>query len=170
MSRFPPKCAVCRERRVEPTTEDYRVTVDHDGRSYDLTIPNLELLKCRACGNRILPDAAGERINEALRQAAGLLSPAEIKEYRAALGLTQKELADRLRIAEATLSRWETGAQIQQRGYDILLRLFFDLAAVREHLSEPKPRSSGLENRKLQVSGPTSRRKKPDGSKNKKRA
>ena len=137
MSRFPLKCAVCRERRVELVKEHYEVKVDHDGRSYDLSIPDLELLKCGSCGNRILPYEAGERVNEALRQAAGLLAPKEIKEHRLALGLTQKELAETLRIAEATLSRWETGAQIQQRGYDVLLRLYFDIPAVRERLAAP---------------------------------
>ena len=56
------------------------------------------------------------------------------------LGLTQKQLADKLGLAEATLSRWETGAQIRQRSLDKLLRLFFDLAMVQEALSGvPQP-------------------------------
>lgn len=147
MSRYPLKCAECRERRVVLVREPYETTIDHDGRSYALSILDLDLLKCEACGNRILPDAAGERVNEALRQAAGLLAPGEIKQRRLALGLTQKDLADRLRIAEATLSRWETGAQIQQRGYDILLRLFFELPAVRDHLALQKTSGRVAEHR-----------------------
>ena len=48
--------------------------------------------------------------------------------------LTQKLLADHLGIAESTLSRWETGAQIQQRAFDKLLRLYFDVPEARRHL------------------------------------
>ena len=48
-----------------------------------------------------------------------------------ALGLTQKQLATRLHLAESTLSRWETGAQIQQRAMDLLLRMFFEIPQVR---------------------------------------
>jgi DNA-binding transcriptional regulator YiaG len=48
---------------------------------------------------------------------------------------TQKELAVQLAVAEATLSRWETGGQIQQRAMDKLLRLFFGLPAVRVALA-----------------------------------
>jgi transcriptional regulator with XRE-family HTH domain len=52
------------------------------------------------------------------------------------LGLTQKELAERLQIAEATLCRWETGRQIQQRLSDLALRLYFDLPGVRQYSEE----------------------------------
>jgi hypothetical protein len=34
-------------------------------------------------------------------------------------------LAAHLGVAKETVSRWETGGQIQQRGYDLLLRLYF---------------------------------------------
>ncbi len=42
-----------------------------------------------------------------------------------------------LQIAEATLSRWETGAQIQQRSLDKLLRGFFGIEALRRFLGMP---------------------------------
>jgi hypothetical protein len=41
-----------------------------------------------------------------------------------------------LRIASATVSRWETGAQIQQRALDLLMRLFFGLSEVRSALAD----------------------------------
>ena len=49
------------------------------------------------------------------------------------------------RSSAETLSRWETGAQIQQRGFDLLLRLYFALPAVREYLApeeSPEPVSA----------------------------
>jgi hypothetical protein len=43
-------------------------------------------------------------------------------------------LADLLGVAVFTLSRWETGAQIQQRSLDRFLRAFFKLPELREAL------------------------------------
>ena len=56
---------------------------------------------------------------------------------RESLGLTQKQLANLLRVADATVSRWETGGQIQQRSMDLLLRAFSDIPALRQYLGMP---------------------------------
>ncbi|WP_255487509.1 type II TA system antitoxin MqsA family protein [Paludisphaera rhizosphaerae] len=125
----------CRERQMRRTTIDrYETTVDHDGRSYSLTLKDFEVLQCANCGAIALDDSADDRISAALREAAGLLQPAEIVENRKRLGLTQKQLAYHLRIAESTLSRWETGGQIQQRAMDALLRVFFESPHARSIL------------------------------------
>jgi putative zinc finger/helix-turn-helix YgiT family protein len=114
---------------------DYSVEMDHDGRSYTITIPQLEVLECESCKNRVLTDDAHKRIANALRREASLLTPEEIRASRETLGLTQKQLATYLKVAESTVSRWETGGQIQQRAMDLLLRLFFGLHEVRLALS-----------------------------------
>ena len=57
-------------------------------------------------------------------------------------GLTSNDVVDTaqaLQIAEATLSRWETGAQIQQRSMDRLLRAFFDLEPLRTYYGITAP-------------------------------
>ena len=125
----------CRERRVRRTIlEHYATSADHDGRSYDLVLDHLDVLRCENCGAIVLDESANTRISDALRRAAGLLLPAEINAARNALGLTQKQLAAQLRIAESTLCHWETGAQIQQRAMDGLLRVFFQSAEARSIL------------------------------------
>jgi transcriptional regulator with XRE-family HTH domain len=43
-------------------------------------------------------------------------------------------LAERLGVAEETISRWETGALIQSRAMDNLLRVYFANADVRAAL------------------------------------
>jgi putative zinc finger/helix-turn-helix YgiT family protein len=63
-----------------------------------------------------------------------LLSPEEIRRSREKLGLTQKQFAALLGVGEATVSRWETGAQIQQRAMDRFLRLCFASPAAVELL------------------------------------
>jgi putative zinc finger/helix-turn-helix YgiT family protein len=133
---FPWKCGNCRERAVNLATVAYTVEEDHDGRTYTVTVPDLQTPRCDRCGELVLDDAANRQISAALRQQLGLLTPQEIRQGREALGLTQRQMANQLGIAEATLSRWETGGQIQQRALDRLLRLFFTFAEVREALAD----------------------------------
>jgi putative zinc finger/helix-turn-helix YgiT family protein len=128
----------CRERAVSPTTvPSYPVEMEHDGRKYSFSVPNLDVLQCQNCREIILDDSANDRIFDALRVSAGLLTPAEIRQNRDALGYTQQQLADYLRISMFTLSRWETGAQIQQRAMDALLRVFFQSNEARRILGVP---------------------------------
>ncbi len=134
MVPFPRKCPNCRERRLDFVTETYEAELEHDGRKYKIAIPKLLLLACSACGNRILPDEADSQVSDELRRLAGLLSPSEIRANRDKLHLTQVQLARDLEIAEETLLKWETGAQIQQRAFDRLLRAYFDLPTLRAYL------------------------------------
>ncbi len=134
MKAHPWKCGTCFERAVFPATlASYHARLDHDGRSYELELIDHHVFKCTRCGAVQLDDEAEDRLTQALRAAAGLLDPAVIRARREALGLTQKALANLLKIAESTLSRWETGAQIQQRVMDRLLRAFFDLEPLRDY-------------------------------------
>jgi putative zinc finger/helix-turn-helix YgiT family protein len=133
--RQPPwKCRNCGEVKVCPVILDYSTEMDHDGRTYHLNIPKLELSECEVCKNQTVPDASFERIVDALRLEAKLLTPAKIKGKRKRLGLTQEQLADCLGVAKETVCRWETGGQIQQRAMDKLLRAFFDVPQLRKYL------------------------------------
>jgi putative zinc finger/helix-turn-helix YgiT family protein len=132
---FSTKCSKCGQRAVALATVPYTVQIDHDGRKYTVTVPDLVVPRCGNCGNLVLHDAADQRINAAFREQAGLLSPEQLRQHRLALGLTQQELADRLGVAVSTLSRWETGAQIQQRSLDRFLRAFFVLPELRQALA-----------------------------------
>lgn len=127
------KCPNCHKPTVDMVVAEYSADVEHDGRPYSLIIPDLLMRVCSECGNRALDRESSDRITVALRQAAGLLSPERIRSNRTKLQLTQKELAEHLGIAEATLSRWETGSQIQQRAFDQVLRLFFEVPEARKY-------------------------------------
>lgn len=132
------RCISCRERAVAPTVlPTYTTELEHDGRSYTVSVKNLPVLQCENCKAIVLGDDANTAISAALRREAGLLSPEEIRANRERLGLTQKQLAQYLRISESTLSRWSTGAQIQQRAMDALLRVFFLSAEARLILAGP---------------------------------
>lgn len=135
MKPFPWKCASCAQRAVGPETlATYTATLEHDGRSHEVGIRDLAAYRCGNCGDIVFDDAAEERLYDALREKVGLLAPAEIRARREGLGLTQKQMAAALRLSESTISRWETGGQIQQRAMDLLLRAFFDLPALRSYI------------------------------------
>ena len=133
---FPWKCGHCRERAVQPAMMAYTTEAEYDGRTYTVTVPELKVPRCQSCGELVLDSAANRQITEALRQHLRLLTPGQIRTNRETLGLTQRQLASHLGIAEATLSRWETGGQIQQRALDRLLRLYFSSPSVRATLAD----------------------------------
>ena len=140
MRPFPWKCGKCRERAVNQVVlESYSADLEHDGRKYLVTVTNFPVAQCENCKTLILDDAANRRLSDALRSAAGLMQPSEIRRRREALNLKQKDLANFLQISEFTLSRWETGAQIQQRAMDAFLRVFFQCPEARRMLARPKP-------------------------------
>lgn len=134
---FPWKCGRCRQREVYPTEGEYTTEFVHDGCSHTVTVPSLRTFRCRNCGEVVLDVEANKQIGESFRRQAGLLTPEEIRQQRTNLGLSQEELAERLSVAEATLSRWENGWQIQQRCLDKLMRLFFELPQARQFLGLP---------------------------------
>jgi DNA-binding transcriptional regulator YiaG len=107
------------------TKISYDAEVRHDGRLYTFTIPDLEIPVCQACGKRVFTEKVDDQISAALRSYLHLLTPEKMREALGRVNLTQKVAAERLGIAEATLSRWLNNTQIQTRAMDNLLRVFF---------------------------------------------
>lgn len=136
---FPWRCRHCGKPEVFSGKTDYSAEVRHDGRLHTFAVLNLELPICRSCGEKVFTESADRQINAALRSHLHLLTPEQIRSAIARLGLSQKEVAQRLGIAEATLSRWLTETQIQSRALDNLLRLYFAFPQVQEALAGEIP-------------------------------
>jgi putative zinc finger/helix-turn-helix YgiT family protein len=132
---FPWRCRQCGKSRVVMTTISYDAEVRHDGRVYTLTLPHLDIPACQSCGEKVFTEKVDDQINAALRSHLRLLTPEEIRKSLERVDMTQKEAADRLGIAEATLSRWLNETQIQSRAMDNLLRVFFAFPQVRAALN-----------------------------------
>jgi transcriptional regulator with XRE-family HTH domain len=98
---------------------------------HSFTIPALELPVCQACGKKVFTETVDAQENEALRAHLNLLTPAQIRDGIKRVGMSQKDVAARLGIAEATLSRWLNETQIQSRAMDNLLRAFFAFPQLR---------------------------------------
>jgi putative zinc finger/helix-turn-helix YgiT family protein len=127
-------CSNCRKEEVVPTVTDYTAKVKHDGVVHEIHLPGLKVPRCQNCGETVITSTVDESVNDALRAHLRLLTPAQMRNGIEKLGLTQKELAERLGVAQETISRWVNGALIQSRAMDNLLRLFFALPGVRDVL------------------------------------
>jgi DNA-binding transcriptional regulator YiaG len=109
----------------------YDAEIRHDGRLHAFTVSNLEIPVCRSCGERVFTADVDRQINDALRSHLVLLTPEQMRAALTRLEMTQKDLASRLGIAEATVSRWLSESQIQSKSLDTLLRIFFAFPMVR---------------------------------------
>lgn len=131
---FPWRCRRCGKKEVVMNSVSYDAEVRHDGRLCAFKVPQLRIPVCQACGAKVFTEAADEQINAGLREYLRLLTPEEIRAGLERVGMTQKEAAERLGIAEATVSRWLSETQIQSRALDNLLRVYFAFPQVRNAL------------------------------------
>ncbi len=132
---FPWKCRHCGERRVVMSQIDYDAEGRHDGRLHSFLVTKLELPVCESCGEKVFTGHVDRQINDQLRIYLRLLTPSQIRDALTRVGMSQKVAAERLGVAEATISRWLNETQIQSRAMDNLLRVFFALPTVRSVLS-----------------------------------
>jgi DNA-binding transcriptional regulator YiaG len=114
------------------TARDYQAEIRHDGRLHQFTIPEIRIPICDVCHEKVFTEEVDRQINDALRVHLNLLEPKQLREGIERIGMSQKEFASCVGIAEATLSRWITEAQIQSRAMDNLIRTFLAFPQVRE--------------------------------------
>lgn len=95
---------------------------------------NVPVERCDRCGAELSGPAAAKVRHEAVCQAAGFFTPEEIKALRKRLNLSQQDFARLAGVGVATVSRWERGRLIQNRGNDNLLFLLAESAEARRLL------------------------------------
>ena len=131
---YPKRCGKCGQKQMQLASIPFGTNIEHDGRVYRVEIPALTVPRCANCQAISIDDEADQQISAAFRHEARLLPPGEIRQGRERLGLTQREFASLLGAGESTISRWETGAQIQQRAMDRFLRVCLATPAAVELL------------------------------------
>lgn len=104
----------------------------------DIAVPGALHLACPKCREVVLRlDDARKLRERALgiyREKYALLSADDIRSTRERFGLTQVALAKLLRLGSNTISRWESGRNVQTAAMDVLLRLLRDLPGSLEYL------------------------------------
>jgi putative zinc finger/helix-turn-helix YgiT family protein len=104
----------------------------------EIAVPSAAHLHCPKCGEVLLRFQDSKRLGEdaiaIYRRKHGLLSADEIRGIRERFGLTQGDLARLLRLGANTVSRWESGRNVQTGAMDILLRLIRDLPESIDYL------------------------------------
>jgi putative zinc finger/helix-turn-helix YgiT family protein len=120
--------------------KEARGRMRHPVNGEEISVPAVAHLKCSKCGEVVLRFADAKRLHEdaiaIYRRKHGLLSADEIRNLRARFGLTQADLARLLRLGGNTVSRWESGRNVQTSAMDILLRLIRDIPGSVDYLRE----------------------------------
>lgn len=111
-----------------------------DGRNEEVAVRFAAHLACPKCGEVVLRFHDARRLHQdaiaIYRKRNGLLSADEIRALRKRYGLTQSGLVRLLRLGATTVSRWESGRNVQTAAMDTLLRLIRDLPGSIEHLRD----------------------------------
>src|SRR4051812_45290289 len=104
----------------------------------EVVVPGASHLHCPKCREVVLRLDEARHLNQAAldiyRRKYGLLSSDEIRSFRERLGLTQVEIGRLLRLGSNSISRWESGRNVQTAAMDVLLRLIRDLPGNLDYL------------------------------------
>ena len=132
----PDTCDMCGTPglRTELVRDPFIYGAGDDGVELVVDIP---VRTCSSCGSYTVDQAEDIRHDEVCRHL-GVLTPGEIRDLRAKLGLSRAELARITGLGESSVARWETGEVIQNAGNDRYLRLLRDLARGRAPTRRPK--------------------------------
>ena len=106
----------------------------------EIAVPSAAHLRCPKCHEVVLRmDQARklrERALDTYRSQYDLLSTDEIRSIRERHHLTQVQLARLLRLGGNTISRWESGRNVQTAAMDVLLRLIRDIPESLRYLKK----------------------------------
>lgn len=117
--------------------KDFTTTYTINGHEYTVTAPALFDSKT----NKIIPDKklddqAAEIAREQYRKDMGFLSPADLKEYRARVGLSQRNLAELTGLSPNTIALYEAGAFPTTANNRMLKSLMNDDEVLKQYISD----------------------------------
>jgi HTH-type transcriptional regulator / antitoxin MqsA len=128
-------CPACEAKLVEKRG---RLKLPVNGE--EVVVPSAVHLSCPRCHEVVLRYQDARRLSEdaiaIYRRKQGLLSADEIRALRERFGLTQAQFARLLRLGANTLSRWESGRNVQTEAMDTLLRLIRDVPGSIDYLRD----------------------------------
>lgn len=117
-----PECPDCESTDVSIDEREQRFRYGRGPDAVELTC-SVPVYTCSHCGCQWTGGKAEDARQEAVCHYLGRLTPREVRGVRDRHGLSQAEFSRITGLGEASLSRWETGAGIQNAACDRLLRL-----------------------------------------------
>jgi putative zinc finger/helix-turn-helix YgiT family protein len=118
-------CPTCGDE-MKPSKKAISLPVNGE----DVLVNGVPHRSCPSCGESLLGLEEARLLArtaiETYRRRHHLLTQKEIRAIRDHFGLTQGAFARLLRLGPNTLSRWETGRNVQTAAMDLLLRLIRD--------------------------------------------
>lgn len=116
-------CPICGEGPLREVVRDRHLTLN----GTPVVVHGDVVTQCENCQDLFYTGAqskiADRRASDARRQAEGLLTSTQIKQLRHALALSQSQLEAALGVGPKTVVRWESGAAVQGKAVDDVLRL-----------------------------------------------
>lgn len=119
MKSHPTHCVDCDNGSYERVVIDY---TDVDQNGVQVLVPNVEILRCSACGAELIPAASSRQISEAVAKASDQLSPEELYAIMEQFDLNQTQMAEIFGFGEKTYHRWLKGTQVVSRSMGYYLR------------------------------------------------
>jgi len=127
-------------------------TIAVDLRGEMISVDGIVHGRCTRCGEVYLDLDAGDQLERTavalLREAHGLLTPAQIRDLRKSLCLSQAGLEKLLGTGPKTVVRWEKGTVFQSATADKLMRLLIAKPELADTLSGRDPESPQTERRR----------------------
>ena len=128
------KCSKCGSTLVKQSRKE---EITHKGKKHYIDVAVLRCPKCK----REIDFSDEERKKEKIRLqrlADGFLTDEDIKRIRKKLGLTQKQIAEKLGVGEKNFARYENLSVRQIKAMDNLLRILDAYPEAIEVLKEKK--------------------------------
>jgi len=104
----------------------------------EVSVPYAPHLRCPSCDEVVIGLSDSRRLQEEAiaiyRKRHGLLSADQIRAIRERFALTQSDLARLLHLGANTISRWESGRNVQTEAMEMLLRLLRDVPGSLDYL------------------------------------
>lgn len=127
-------CAECGAPEMRRTNDAFEEMY----RGEKMRIAGVPHWVCDACGEMEFESQdlklLNQTINDNIRRTNGLLSADEIKAIRKAHNLNQQQFEAVLGVTSPTVCRWETGAVVQSKPLDSLMRAFRDHDCVADDM------------------------------------
>lgn len=123
--------------------KDFTTTYTINGRKYTVTAPALfdsntnELIP-----DKELDDRAAEMARQKYRKDMGLVTPEELKQYRAKVGLSQRNFAELTGLSPNTIALYEAGAFPTPANNKLLKSLINNDQILNQYLSDDSTRYS----------------------------